>query len=134
MTPPAERAPSEARFTEPPSPEAPTTEVEPDAHLPVIVEGEGCLEILSDQLRSSPGVLAIEANFRDGTLTVRYQPSLVAPEQLNALADEVGALFAQRVTYCERRNSLHACEECALRLGQVPESERTEFSITAEQE
>ncbi|TMQ67555.1 MAG: cadmium-translocating P-type ATPase, partial [Candidatus Eisenbacteria bacterium] len=64
-------------------------------------------------------------------LTVRYQPSLVDPDHLNALADEVGALFAQRVTTCERRVSLDACEECALRLGRVADS-LDEFQITAE--
>jgi hypothetical protein len=40
------------------------------------------LEILSDRLRHSPGVVAIEADFRESTLTVRYQPSLVEPDQL----------------------------------------------------
>jgi Zn2+/Cd2+-exporting ATPase len=97
------------------SPEAP----EP-VHLPV-PEGEGCLEILSDRLRMSPGVIAIEADFRDHTVTVRYQPAHVSTEQLNELADDVGALFAQRVTYCERRQTLGSCEECALRLGRVPD-------------
>src|SRR6059036_999641 len=97
---------------------------EPDApgHLPLLAEGESCLEILTDRLRSSPGIVAIEADFRDNTLTVRYQPAQVAPDDLNALADEVGALFAQRVTYCERRHSEGACEECALRLGRIPEA------------
>ena len=54
-----------------PAPRAPET---PATHLPVVAEGEGCLEILSDRLRESPGVVAIEADFRDSTLTVRYQP------------------------------------------------------------
>src|SRR6266545_6220818 len=89
---------------------APATPVDgpapdPGGHLPLVAEGEGCLEILSERLRSSPGVVAIEANFRDSTLAVRYQPTQVAPDDLNALAEEVGALFAQRVTYCERRQS-----------------------------
>jgi len=97
------------------SPEAP----EP-VHLPV-PEGEGCLEILSDRLRMSPGVIAIEADFKDHTVTVRYQPAHVSTEQLNELADDVGALLAQRVTYCERRQTLGSCEECALRLGRVPD-------------
>src|SRR5436309_1663207 len=103
-----------------------------DAHLPIAGPGEGCLEILSDRLRSSPGVVAIEADFRDSTLTVRYQPTLVGVDELNALAEEVGSLFAQRVTYCERRESLGACEECALRLGQVPEDQRDEFRASGE--
>src|SRR6266705_425398 len=115
MTTPAERTT--------PAPEAPSG----PAHLPIVGPGEGCLEILSDRLRSSPGVVAIEANFRDATLTVRYQPTQVTLDELNALADEVGAMFAQRVTTCERRESLGACEECALRLGQVPEGQRGEF-------
>ena len=111
-----------------PAAEAPAASV----HLPVVGPGEGCLEILSDRLRHSPGVVAIEADFRDSTLTVRYQPTLIALDELNALADEVGALFAQRVTYCERRETLGACEECALRLGQVPDAQRGEFSASAE--
>src|SRR5260221_10358046 len=110
-----------------PAPTAPAP-----AHLPIVGPGEGCLEILSQRLQSSPGVVAIEANFRGATLTVRSQPARIALEELNALADEVASMFAQRVTTCERRESLGACEECALRLGQVPEEQRGEFSATAE--
>ena len=66
------------------------------------------------------------------TLTVRYQPSRVAPEDLNVLADEVGALFAQRVTSCERRNSVDACAECSLRLGRMPESDAAQYDVTAD--
>src|SRR5215468_9014638 len=114
--------------------ESPVTAEAPAAslHLPVVGPGEGCLEILSDRLRHSPGVVAIEADFRNSTLTVRYQPTLIALDELNALADEVGALFAQRVTYCERRETRGPCEECALRLGQVPDAQRGEFSPSAE--
>ena len=36
----------------------------PPEHLPRIAEDGGCLEILSDRLRESPGIVAIEANFR----------------------------------------------------------------------
>jgi len=101
---------------------------------PAYAPGEdGCLEILSDRLHNSPGVVAFEANFRDGTLTIRYQPALIEPDQLNAVAEEIAALFAQRVTYCERRESLGSCDECALRLGRVPQG-REEFRVTAEQE
>jgi Cd2+/Zn2+-exporting ATPase len=103
-------------------------------HLPIVAEGEGCLEILSDRLRTSPGVVALQADFREGTLTVRYQPALIEPDQLNALADEVGALFAQRVTYCERRQSLGSCEECALRLGRAPAGTDGGFEVTADPE
>src|SRR5262245_43852781 len=112
----------------------PPANAEPEgtAHLPYVAEGESCLEILTDRLRSSPGIVAIEADFRDSTLTVRYQPALVAPDDLNALADEVGAVFAQRVTYCERRHAEGACEECALRPGRVPEAAAAEFQVTAD--
>jgi len=41
-------------------------------------------------MRSSPGVVAIEADFRANTLTVRYQPAQVTPDELNALAAELG--------------------------------------------
>jgi len=121
--------PAESSTARPLEPSAAPT----DGHLPLVGTGEGCLEILSDRLRSSPGVVAIEANFRDSTLTVRYQPTLVGLDELNALADEVAALFAQRVTTCEQRESLGACEQCALRLGRVPESQRAEFQASAEQ-
>src|SRR5262245_23948813 len=100
--------------------ELPETSTE---HLPLPPGDEACLEILSERLRTSPGVVALEANFRENTLTVRYQPSRIEPDQLNTLADEVGALFAQRVTYCERREALGSCAECALRLGRVPGDE-----------
>ncbi len=101
------------------------------AHLPVIGDGEGCLEILSDRLREQPGVVAIEADFRESRLTVRYQPTLVSPEQLNTLADEIGVLFAQRVTLCERREGIGACSECALRLGRVRAQDEAELVPTA---
>ena len=32
-------------------------------------------------------------------------------------------MFAQRVTYCEQRDSLESCQECAIRLGRVPARE-----------
>jgi Cd2+/Zn2+-exporting ATPase len=111
---------------------AATAEAEAAGHLPLVADGESCLEILADRLRSSPGVVAIEADFRDSTLTVRYQPAQVAPDDLNALADEVGGMFAQRVTYCERRQSVGSCEECALRLGRVPDGDAEEFQVTAD--
>ena len=121
MNPPAE-----------PLPTLPETGENAEGHLPLVAGGEGCLEILSERLRTSPGVIAIEADFRSSTLTVRYQPSAVNPEELNAIADEVGALFAQRVTTCERRASAGSCEECALRLGRVPEHERDHFEVVAD--
>jgi Cd2+/Zn2+-exporting ATPase len=110
----------------------PSTEPAESGHLPLPADGEGCLEILLDRLHSSPGIQAIEADFTAGTLSVRYDPGHVSPEGLNALADEVGAMFAQRVTYCERRHGIDGCDECALRLGHVPDVERSEFAITAE--
>jgi Cd2+/Zn2+-exporting ATPase len=100
-------------------------------HLPVADGDEGCLSILLDRLHRSPGVQAVEANFADHTLSVRYDPHLVSPEELNALADEIGAVFAQRVTYCERRHSVDACAECALRLGRA-DIDPGEFAVTAE--
>jgi Cd2+/Zn2+-exporting ATPase len=115
--------------------ESPLPDADPTAHLhPPYLPGEdGCLEILSDRLYNSPGVVAFEANFHDGTLTVRYQPALVDPDRLNALADEIAALFAQRVTACERRESLGSCDECALRLGRLPSGPES-LEIIAEQE
>ena len=100
-------------------------------HLPVVENGGGCLQILADRLRARPGVLAIEADFRASTLSVRYEPSQVTPDELNALADEVGSVFAQRVTVCERRASVDACAECALRLGRIPDETTTQFDATA---
>jgi Zn2+/Cd2+-exporting ATPase len=101
-------------------------------HPPFEPGVDGCLEILSDRLRHSPGVIALEADFPENRLTVRYQPSRIEPAQLNDLADEVGALFAQRVTTCERRTSIDSCEECALRLGRISGG-LAEFDVTAEQ-
>src|SRR5438093_8378832 len=95
-------------------------------HFPV-PEGEGCLEILADRLRTSPGIVAIEADFRAASLTVRYQPAHVSTEQLNEVAEDIGALFSQRVTHCERREAFGSCEECALRLGSVPDAQAPEF-------
>jgi Cd2+/Zn2+-exporting ATPase len=95
-------------------------------HLPA--DGEGCLTVLSDRLRESPGVVGIEADFRDSTLTVRYEPGVIEPDALNVLADEVGTLFARRVTVCEQRHTPGACEECALRLGRASD----EFAVSAD--
>ncbi len=103
----------------------------PVEHLPVVPDGEGCLEILADRLREMPGVVAIEADFKDSTLTVRYLPAHVTPDELNALADDVGAMFSQRVTTCERRETLGACEACALRLGQLDAVAANEFHASA---
>src|SRR5258708_35881040 len=99
MSAPVERAPTLPEGAEP---------------LPLAADDPGCLAIFPDRLRESPGVVAIEADFRNHTLTARYRPSQVEPDRLNALADEVGALFAQRVTYCERRETQGACHECDL--------------------
>src|SRR5215831_7271405 len=124
---------AESAPASPPEPEtARVIPLDGSGHRPRIEQGEGCLEILSDRLKHSPGIVAIEANFRDSTLTVRYQPGQVQPDQLNALADEVGALFAQRVTTCEQRQNLGACDECAMRLGRVPDSQRAEFEASAD--
>jgi Cd2+/Zn2+-exporting ATPase len=94
-------------------------------------DGEGCIELLADRLREWPGVIAIEADFRASTLAVRYRPALVTPDQLNAFADDVGAVFAQRVTSCEKRDTLDACPECALRFGKLPPGDAAQFQATA---
>jgi Cd2+/Zn2+-exporting ATPase len=103
-----------------------------DTHLPAPEDAAGCLEILSGRLRENPGVSAVEVDFNESTLTVRYEPTRITPEDLNALAEEVGAVFSQRVTYCERRTSLGSCDECALRLGHVPPEHAGEYSVTVE--
>ena len=100
-------------------------------HPPIAADGAGCLEILAHRLRERPGIVAIEADFRGNTLTVRYQPRLVSPDELNALADDVGTVFSQRVTACERRESLDSCEACALRLGRLDDGHASEFHATA---
>jgi len=83
---------------------------------PPLAGGESCLALLSRRLRASPGVHAVEADFEAGTLTVRYEPDLVSPERIEVLAEEVGALFAQRVTACEQRVAPDACTRAAVYL------------------
>lgn len=100
-------------------------------HLPIGPDSEGCIELLAERLREWPGVLAIEANFHQGTLTVRYEPLTVSPDQLNAFADQVGQLFAQRVTACEKRETLDACAECALRFGRLSGEDDARFQAAA---
>jgi hypothetical protein len=39
----------------------PAPETETASHLPLLAEGESCLEILADRLRSSPGIVATSA-------------------------------------------------------------------------
>jgi hypothetical protein len=94
-------------------------------------DGEGCIELLADRLREWPGIIAIEADFRASTLSVRYEPGAVTPDQLNTFADDVGALFAQRVTSCERRDGLDACPECALRFGRLSAEMAEAFQVQA---
>src|SRR5215510_1281581 len=101
-------------------------------HLPSVATDPGCLVVLSERLRKSPGVVAIEADFNDSTLTVRYRPALVDLDHLNRLADEVAAMFAQRVTFCARREAPGVCEECDLRLGRIPAADDPEFAVTAD--
>jgi hypothetical protein len=91
-----------------------------------------CLTVLSERLRESPGVVAIEADFHDHKLTVRYRPSQLEPDRLNALADEVAALFAERVTLCQRREVEGACSECDLLVGRA--AQLSEFAVTADPE
>jgi Cd2+/Zn2+-exporting ATPase len=109
----------------------PATFTVPPAHLPLGPESEGCIELLADRLREWPGVLSIEANFRASTLTVRYEPLIVTPDQLNAFADDVGSVFAQRVTVCEKRETIDACSECALRFGRLGPEEAEQFQAIA---
>jgi len=101
-------------------------------HLPGVAGDPGCLVMLSDRLRKSPGVVAIEADFKDSTVTVRYRPALVDLDHLNGLADEVAAMFAQRVTSCARRAAPGVCEECDLRLGRIASGDAHEFAVTAD--
>ncbi len=100
-------------------------------HLPIAPSGDGCLELLADRVREERGVVAIEADFRSSTLTVRYRPTHLTPDALNELADDIGSLFAQRVTSCERRDSVDACSECALRLGRLHPEDLREFTASA---
>lgn len=103
----------------------------PPEHLPVVPEGEGCLELLAERLREEPGVVAVEADFRGSTLTVRYRPTDLTPEALNVLADDIAAVFAQRVTACEKREAVDACSECALRMGRLHPEDMKEFAASA---
>jgi Cd2+/Zn2+-exporting ATPase len=100
-------------------------------HAPLPLDGEGCIELLADRLRQWPGIIAIEADFGASTLSVRYEPGSVSADQLNAFADDVGALFSQRVTSCEKRDSLDACPECALRFGKLPASDAAVLEVRA---
>ncbi len=100
-------------------------------HVALETDGEGCIELLADRLREWPGIIAIEANFRASTLSVRYEPGTVTPDQLNTFADDVGLLFAQRVTSCERRDGLDACPECALRFGRLSAEKAEAFQVQA---
>ena len=109
---------------------APSHTITPE-HLPLGPDREGCIEILADRLRQWPGVLAIEANFQASTLTVRYEPLSVTPDQLNTFADDVGAVFAERVGVCEKRETLEACSECAARFGRLGPEASAQFQAAA---
>jgi Cd2+/Zn2+-exporting ATPase len=100
-------------------------------HLPFLPDGEGCLEILAERLRVMAGIVAIEVDFADAVVSVRYEPAHIDPRQLTEFADEIAALFAHRVAACEQRSNPDACQECALRLGRLPAGDRGDFAVTA---
>jgi len=115
-----------------PAPSAPPASAEtPNRHLPFPRDGEGCLEILAERLRVTPGILAVEVDFGASMVSVRYEPARIDPRQLTEFADEIATLFAHRVTTCEQRSNPDACHECALRLGRLPAGETGNFSVTA---
>jgi len=101
------------------------------SHPPLAAGSEGCLEILAERLRITPGVVGVEVDFANAMVTVRYQPTRIDPDRLNAFADEIAALFAQRVTTCDQRLSADACSECALRLGHLSGDGAAAFTVTA---
>ena len=103
----------------------------PGDHLPHLPDGEGCLEILAERLRVMPGIVAIEVDFAAAMVSVRYEPARIDPRQLTEFADEIATLFAHRVAACEQRSSPDACQECALRLGRLPDEHRGDFAVTA---
>ena len=106
-------------------------EAAPGGHLPFPPGSEGCLEILAERLKITPGVVGVEVDFANAMVTVRYQPTRIDPDQLNGFADEIAALFAQRVTACERRSSAESCGECALRLGDLPAIAASDYAVIA---
>jgi Cd2+/Zn2+-exporting ATPase len=112
---------------------APETNAEgaPHAHLPFPPDGEGCLEILAERLRVTPGIIAIDVDFSAAMVSVRYEPARIDPNQLTEFADEIAALFAHRVTTCEQRLAPDSCRECALRLGRLPADRRGDYAVTA---
>ena len=109
----------------------PGAEPEGGDHLPFPRDGEGCLEILTERLRVTPGIVSVEVDFASSMVSVRYEPALIEPRQLTEFADEIATLFAHRVTTCEQRSGPDACRECALRLGRLPAEKRGEFAVTA---
>ncbi|HTM58534.1 MAG TPA: heavy metal translocating P-type ATPase [Candidatus Udaeobacter sp.] len=103
-------------------------------HLPFPPGSEGCLEILAERLRVTPGVVGVDVDFRNAMVTVRYESARIDPDHLNAFADEIAALFAQRVTGCERRVTADSCGECAIRLGHLSGGNAADYAVTASPE
>jgi Cd2+/Zn2+-exporting ATPase len=92
---------------------------------------DGCLEILAERLRTTPGLTGIDVDFAEAMVTVSYQPTRIEPQQLNQLVDEITALFSNRVTACEKRLTADACADCALRLGRLSPERVVDFEVTA---
>src|SRR6266478_205766 len=103
MTSPAERSVTAPELAAEANDIAAGSHAARDGHLPFPPGSEGCLEILAERLRVTPGVVAVDVDFQSAMVTVRYEPVRIDPDHLNAFADEIAALFAQRVTSCERR-------------------------------
>ena len=113
---------------------APAPSPTPGQHLPFPPGSEGCLEILAERLRVTPGVVGVDVDFANAMVTVRYEPTRIDPDHLNEFADEIAALFAQRVTGCERRVSADSCGECAIRLGRLSGGNAVDYAVTASPE
>jgi len=82
------------------------------------LEPERCTDAIGQVLLGYQGVHLANLDMDAGRLTLRYEPAVLPSEELQRLAERLGAVANERVEQCALRGQKGACEACALALQQ----------------
>ncbi len=77
---------------------------------------ERCTDAIGQALLGYDGVRLADLDMNAGRLTLRYEPAVLPPEELQRLVERLGAVANERVQRCALRGQEGACEACALAL------------------
>ena len=75
-------------------------------------DDESCASILIEALRHQPGLRGIAVDPERGELNLRYDPEVLSPKRIEALAGELGALLDGSRDSCDRLTGGMTCREC----------------------